>query len=709
MKKAGAAAIAAMTIMGTAGAEPGMWMPDQTVTLAPALKRAGLKMSPEALGDLSAAPLNAIVSLGGCSAAFMSPEGLIATNHRCVYGSIQYNATPEKNLLRDGFLAKSLGEELPAAPGTRAFVIEDLSEVTPAMLSGVTDAMSGFDRETRLEANRKRLIAECEKAPNRRCDVRAYYGGAKYYLQKQLEIKDVRLVYAPAGGVGDFGGEVDNWQWPRHTGDFAFYRAYVAPDGASASFDKANVPYRPNAHLKIARQGLKPGDFVMLAGFPGTTDRLRTADEADFYYREFYPRQQRLLSEYSDAITTATSADPASAIKYANAVRGADNYKKKLLGQMAGADAVKLGEKKRGEEEAFRAWAVADEARRARLQPVIADLDAIVREANEALSVNQISGLLNRAQLLSAARTALRWSQEREKPDAEREAGYQDRDRQLTVERLTQIERRFDPAVDRVVFEQALAEYRKLPADKRDMAFERALADIGMARLYADTKLADTPTRLGWLDRPVKDFLGSKDPFIRLAVALSPGDLAAEKQSKDLAGRMQKARSAYMSAMLDWAASEGRAIAPDANGSLRFTYGEVTGKTRDGMSWSPFTTIEGVIEKDTGKDPFDSPKALLEKARARDFGRYASPALKTLPVNYLTTLDITNGNSGSATLNARGEFVGLAFDGTLDGVIADWWYEPAINRTIHVDSRYMLWVMEKVDGASRLIDEMDAR
>jgi hypothetical protein len=172
---------------------------------------------------------------------------------------------------------------------------------------------------------------------------------------------------------------------------------------------------------------------------------------------------------------------------------------------------------------------------------------------------------------------------------------------------------------------------------------------------------------------------------------------------------MQKARAAYMNAMLDHAASKGRAIAPDANGTLRFTYGKVTGKARDGMTWTPFTTIEGVVEKDTGNAPFDSPKTLLEKAKARDFGAYASPRLKTLPVNFLSTVDITNGNSGSATLNAKGEFVGLAFDGTLDGVISDWWYEPAVNRTIHVDSRYMLWIMDKVDGAKRLLEEMEVQ
>jgi hypothetical protein len=477
----------AMAVATAAHAEEGMWMPDQTGALAGALKSAGLKIAPEKLSDLSAAPLNAIVWLGGCSAAFLSADGLIATNHHCAYGSIQYNSTTDKNYLENGFLAAGLADEAPGAPGSRAFVIEDLKDVTAAMNDAVTDALSGLARDKQLEKNRKALIAACEEEANRRCEVRAYYGGARYYLQKQLEIKDVRLVYAPARGVGNFGGEVDNWQWPRHTGDFAFYRAYVAPDGSSRGFDKENVPYKPKSHLRIARQGVKAGDFVMIAGFPGTTDRLRAAAEADFYYSTFYPRQQQLLSDYSDAIMKATAGDQGATIKYANALRGADNFKKKLLGQIAGADAVQLSAKKRAAETEFRVWALAEPARRARLEPVIAELDGIVAEANAALSASQTTGLLSRAQLLQAARNALRWAQERDKPDAERESGFQDRDRQQTIERLTQIERRFDPRVDRILFEQALAEYRKLPASDRDAAFEAALAKIGMDRLYADT------------------------------------------------------------------------------------------------------------------------------------------------------------------------------------------------------------------------------
>ncbi|MEA1013784.1 S46 family peptidase [Sphingosinicella sp. LY1275] len=699
----------AFLLAAQAGAEEGMWLPSQTPSLAPTLKQAGLTLDPAVLANLQKAPLNAIVSLGGCSASFVSPQGLVATNHHCVQGSIQYNSKPGQDYLTNGFLAGALKDEVPAAPGTRVFVIEDLRDVSAAMNKGVTPAMSGLQRYDRMEANRKRLISACEKQPNRRCDVRAYYGGATYFLQQQLEIKDVRLVYAPAEGIGNFGGETDNWQWPRHTGDFGFYRAYVAPDGSSAPYSEANVPYQPKSWLKIAQQGVKDGDYVMVAGFPGVTDRLRSAAEADFYYDSYYPAMQKLLADYSAAIGRATAGNEDATIKYASILQGTDNYKKKLLGQMAGADAVRLGEQKKAQEAEYRAWVAADPQRQKRYGASIAALDALIAEANEASLSDLRANLINRAQLLSASRTLYRWSLERAKPDAQREPGYQDRDRQLVTERLRQIERRFVPEVDRALFDAALAEYRKLPAAKRNAAFEAKLAEIGADRLYAETKLGDTATRLAWLDKPAAEFGASADPFLQLAVAMAPAELAKEKADKDRAGRLQRARSDYMKGMLAYAAATGKPMYPDANGSLRFTYGKVTGRTRDGQIWTPFTTAEGMAAKHTGKGEFDAPDKAVALVAAKDYGPYASPELGTLPVDFLSTVDITNGNSGSATLNAQGEFVGLAFDGTLDGVIADWWYEPSINRTIHVDSRYMLWVMDKVDGAQRLLDEMGVR
>lgn len=693
----------------TAMANEGMWMPGQTREIGAALRADGLQLDPAALGRLDAAPLNAIVSLGGCSAAFLSPQGLVATNHHCVLGSVQYNSKEGQDYLTNGFLAPALTDELPAAPGSRIYVIEALRDVTPAMLKGVTASQDGLSRYNRIDANRKALIAACEKQPNRRCDVRPYYGGASYYLQQQLEIQDVRLVYAPALGIGNFGGETDNWMWPRHTGDFGFYRAYVGPDGTSKPYAKDNIPYRPKSWLKIAKEGLKENDFVVVAGFPGVTNRLRTYEEVRFNFADYEPLWQRLFADYAAQIQKATAGRREAQIRYASILQGAENYEKKLSGDLAGADAIGLDARKAAEEKAYRDWIAADPARTARYGAAMQALDAVVQQNNAASLKGLRQALLNRAQLLSSARLLYRWAKEREKADALRESGYQDRDRRPVTDRLTQVERRYLPAIDRQLFEAALTEYRQLAVSDRDARFEAALTAIGMDRLYADTTLGDTATRLGWLDQPTAAFEASTDPFIALAVALYPGDIAGEAEDKTRAGRTQAARSIYMQGMLDYRKAEGQPIYPDANGSLRLTWGTVTGRTRDGQIWTPFTTAEGLVAKQTGKGEFDAPDAAIAAIKTKDYGPYVAPALGTLPVDFMSTVDITNGNSGSSTLNAKGEFVGLAFDGTLDGVISDWAYAADRNRTIHVDSRFMLWTMDKIDHADRLLKEMGVK
>jgi Peptidase S46 len=699
-------ALGAILMSQAAMAEEGMWLPSQTPELAPKLKAAGLEIDPATLSDLKSAPLNAIVSLGGCSAAFLSQDGLVATNHHCVYGSIQYNSKPGQDYLTDGFLAKTNADEVQAAPGSRIFVIEDLRDVTVPMNKGVTTKLDGLARYEKLEVNRKGLIEACEKQANRRCDVRAYFGGQTYYLQQQLEIKDVRLVYAPASGIGNFGGETDNWQWPRHTGDFGFYRAYVAPDGASVPFAKDNVPYKPKSWLKVATTPLSEGDFVMVAGFPGVTQRLQTAAEVQHVFDSVYPIDQQLRADYSDAIAKATAGNPATQIKYASILKGSDNYKKKLLGEIAGADAIGLMDRKNAADVAFRDWVAADAGRTAQYGAALAALDTNVSEANAARLNGLRLSTVNRSQLLGAASLLYRWAKEQQKSNAQRESGYQERDRLPMTERLAQIERRYDAGVDRILFDRAMIEYGKVPADKRNSGFETKLAEIGLDRLYADTKLGDSTTRANWLNKPAAEFEASDDPFIQLAVAAYPALIAEESLAKARSGRLQGARSVVMAGQLAFAKSQGRTLYPDANGSLRFTYGKVTGKTRDGQIWTPFTTAEGVVAKQTGRGEFDAPDAAIARLKAKDFGTYADPTLGTLPVNFLSTVDITNGNSGSSTLNAKGEFVGLAFDGTLDGVVADWAFDSSVNRTIHVDSRYMLWTMDKVDGAQRLLKEM---
>ena len=701
---AGASALT-IAIPAAALADEGMWLPSQTAAIAEEMKAAGLELDAKTLGDLQRPPLTAIASLGGCSAAFLSPEGLVATNHHCVAGSLQYNSSPENDYLTNGFLAKELGDELPAAPGSRVYVIEDLRDVTAAMLKGA-DKLDGRARYDRLQANRTALIEACEKQANRRCDVRAYFGGQQYWLQQQLEIKDVRLVYAPAGGVGNFGGEKDNWMWPRHTGDFSFYRAYVAPDGSSAPFAKENVPFKPKAWLPIAKEGVKEGDFIMVAGFPGTTERLRSADEARFYYEELYPYQQAMLTEYGNRIDELTAGNQAATIAYAATLQGIENYEKKIAGQMAGADAISLVEKKQAEEAAFRAWIKADPAREAQYGPALAELDKLVADGNAEALADAKRGLIGRGQLYGAARSLYRWANEQAKPDKQREPGYQERDRAFMTQGMQRIERRYVQDIDMALWADGLAEYRTLPAEQRNASFDAFMEGRDLASLYAGSELANTAKRLEWMGKSVADFKASNDPFIQLAVATYDEAMADEAEGKERSGQVQKARSTVMAARLAYAASLGKTMYPDANGSLRFTYGQVTGKAVDGQVWTPFTTAEGIVAKHTGRGEFDAPDKMIELIKAKDYGRYVAPELGTLPVDFLSTVDITNGNSGSSTLNARGEFVGLAFDGTIEGVVSDWMYDPKINRTIHVDSRFMLWTMEKVDGATRLLKEM---
>ncbi len=689
-------------------ADEGMWLPSQTGAIAEDMKAAGLELDAKTLGDLQRPPLTAIASLGGCSAAFLSPQGLVATNHHCVAGSLQYNSSPENDYLTDGFLAKELGDELPAAPGSRIYVIEDLRDVTAAMLKGA-DKLEGRARYDRLQANRTALIEACERQANRRCDVRAYFGGAQYWLQQQLEIQDVRLVYAPAGGVGNFGGEKDNWMWPRHTGDFSFYRAYVAPDGSSAAFSKENVPFKPKAWLPIAKEGVKEGDFVMVAGFPGTTERLRTAEEARFYYEELYPYQQRMLAEYGDRIDELTAGNQAATIAYAATLQGVENYEKKIAGQLAGADAISLVDKKAAEEALFRAWIKADPKREAQYGPALAELDKLVAETDATSLADAKRSLLGRGQLYGAARTLYRWANEQAKPDKDREPGFQARDKAFMTQRMQVIERRYVEAIDKALFADAIAEYRSLPEGERIKSFDAFIEGKDLASLYATSELGSTAKRMEWMGKTPADFKASSDPFIQLAVATYDEAMAAEAADKERAGRVQKARSAVMAARLAYAAAQGKTMYPDANGSLRFTYGKVTGKKVDGQIWTAFTTAEGIVAKHTGRGEFDAPDTMIALIKAKDYGQYAAPALGTLPVDFMSTVDITNGNSGSSTLNARGEFVGLAFDGTIEGVVSDWMYDPAINRTIHVDSRFMLWTMDKVDGAQRLLEEMGVK
>lgn len=718
MKKIAVAGLLAAAMVPVAGhAEEGMWQPHQLPALKGDLKRLGLKTQPRRLTDLTAFPMNAVISLRNCTASFVSPQGLVVTNHHCAYGSIQYNATDERNLLATGFLAETPADELPAAPGSRVLVTVAVDQVTDAIVGDLAADLSGRQRYQAIEDRRKAMVAACEEDAGHRCQVASFHGGLEYYLIKQLEIRDVRLAYAPAEAIGKFGGDIDNWQWPRHTGDFTFYRAYVGPDGKPADHAPDNVPYQPRHHLTVSTEGVSDGDFVMVAGYPGRTQRYRRLSEVESAFDWRYPVFRELIGRWIDTIETATVDDPDAAIKYASFLASLNNAAKNFDGQMEGAARVGLTDRRRQREAELDAWIAADPDRQRRYAAAIADLDALIAGQIATRERDFYTGRLGRTQALATARQLYRLAHERQKPDAEREPGYQDRDMAFFTEAMKRMERRYAPAVDRAVLALFVGEYAKLPADRRIPAFDAALGigdtldtaalDATLGAMYAGTGLGDTDTRLAWMDKSVADFKASDDPFIQLAVALFDHDMAREEEDKARAGRFQQLRPKYMEAIIAFNEARGRPVYADANSTLRVTYGTVTGVSpRDGLVYEPFTTLDGIVEKYTGQDPFDSPAGQLDAIAAGDYGRYADPALDSVPVNFLSTLDVTGGNSGSPTLNGRAELVGLLFDGTYESINSDWDFDVKTTRSIHVDSRYMLWVMDKVDGAHTLLREM---
>jgi hypothetical protein len=351
-----AAATTSVVALPLAHAGEGMWVPQQLPEIAGPLKTAGLKLDPKQLADLTGDPLGAVVSLGGCTASFVSPQGLVATNHHCAYGAIQLNSTPAKNLIRDGFNAASDAEELTAGPNARIFVLDRIDDVTAQVRSAIGSAPDGLARSKARDEIEKRLVAACEKQPGFRCQFYSFSGGSEYRIFRNLEIKDVRLVYAPPGSIGNYGGEVDNWMWPRHTGDFAFYRAYVGRDGTPAAYSADNVPFKPKRFLKIADKPLSPGDFVMVAGYPGSTNRYALADEFDNAADWTYPITSRHLKALVALVDSEAKKNADIGVKYANTVRGWQNTLKNYDGQLEGFQRMGADQVKRKQEDEILAW-----------------------------------------------------------------------------------------------------------------------------------------------------------------------------------------------------------------------------------------------------------------------------------------------------------------------------------------------------------------
>jgi hypothetical protein len=696
--------VAALGLIASAHADEGQWQPHQLPQLKSELKRIGITIPAEKLADLSKHPMSAIVSLGGCSASFVSPDGLVVTNHHCAYGAVQRNSTPEHNYIVNGFLAKTRDAELPGGPNTLVYVTEKVENVTDRVLKGLSPALSGKERHEQVESRIKALIAECESDKAYRCSVPAFHRGGEYYRIRQLMIRDVRLVYAPADAVGNFGGDIDNYEFPRQAGDFSFLRAYVGKDGRPADPSPDNVPYKSKDFLVVSAEGLKNGDPILLAGYPGRTSRYKLPSEIRFARDVDYPAKVASITADLSVIAAATMGNPTYDVRYASVAKSLNNVLKKTQGLLDGFARKDIAAIKDVQDGQFRGWY----KQHGKGGSLLADLDAAIGADMQATQQESAWAEATHSDLLKSARTLYRLSLERQKPDAQREGGYQERDLSFIKARLTRLEQSFVPSVDQARYSAALQRYAKIDPKFHPQGLDALLpAANNLPALYKSTELGDTARRLAWIGKDPEAFRSSHDPFIQLAVRLQDVAMALEDRRKEIDGNLERVIPQYMEAVIAWKKSQGKPVYPDANSTLRVTYGTVAPYTpRDGLVKGPFSTVEGITEKATNKEPFNAPANLLAAIREKRYGVFKDPVLGTVPVNFLSSADTTGGNSGSAVMNKRGELVGLNFDSTYESITKDWYFDPVITRAIHVDIRYMLWVMKEVDHADNLLKEM---
>ncbi|MDC3211434.1 S46 family peptidase [Pseudoalteromonas distincta] len=704
-----------LSLASSAIADEGMWQPHQLPELESILKAKGLEIDVESISKLTEFPMNAVISLGGCTASFVSPKGLVVSNHHCVYGSVQYNSTPENNILENGFLAKSPAEDLPATPGSRVYVTETVTNVTDKVNKGI-EKLSGKARYDAIVKNEKALVAQCEADESYRCNVYSFHGGLEFYLIKSLEIKDVRLSYAPAMGVGNYGGDIDNWMWPRHTGDFGFYRAYVGKDGKPAEYSEDNVPYVPDSYLKVSAKGVQEGDFVMVTGYPGRTNRYRIATEVDNVFNDSYPKARVHNSKYVSLIEENSEDGSKARIAYESTIAGYNNYIKNYGSMIESFKKGTMLERKKQFEQELTQWINSDGERKEQYGSVLGELSELIAQSQEHSERDRMLGYVHRSQMISTARRLYRLAYEKQKPNSERESGYQERDLPRIKAGLERMTRRYDSKVDKAILLHFLELYAALPKEERfsevdnvfkvQNGFDKATQSALLDSMYEQSRLDNATVRNSLFEQSFSQLNQSQDPFVQYAKAIFKVMKAEEDKSKALAGKLQAARPELMSAIIAFNKAKNKPVYADANSTLRVTYGTVGGYSpQDGLVATPFTSLEGLLAKNTDVEPFNAPKKLQEQIKAKLYGDYTG-GMNTVPVNFLSNVDTTGGNSGSPTLNGKAELVGLLFDGVYESIIGDWDYNPELNRSIHVDSRYMLWVMDKVDNAQNLLDEM---
>ena len=702
------AIVAALGLALTASADEGMWLlPLLQKMNGKALKEAGCKLSPDEIYSINHSSLkDAFIHFGGgCTGEIISAEGLIVTNHHCGYSNIQALSTDEHNYLMDGYWAMTRAQELPAEGLTVTFLqsMTDVTEVLAKAEKKIRKTEKDEAKVTELvNAERKALVDKAEKE-NKNCSAQLvnFYNDNVTYLIVSKTYRDVRFVGAPPASVGKFGGETDNWMWPRHTGDFSMFRVYAGPDNEPADYSPENRPYQAKRHLKISLAGVQEGDFSMVVGYPGRTQRFQTAAQL----RQMIAENRVAIDARTvrqDIMWEAMCADPSVQLKYANKYASSANGWKKWQGEELAFEKLDIIGRELRKEQDFTAWVNQKPARVKAYGGALKQIeDAVAAGAEAELAVALLTEAPYRIELIQhAGRLTQAVSRQGQDPKVLTALQPAYRDYVVDLDRKEAV---------------ALLEFFRERADKEDY-----LKGLGVD--FEDFATMDIPAYVNYLFdetafssfEKLSELVNAgdwdkvwADPAVRLYNAIITEVM--ERYPAMLAPNddLKAGSKAFTAGLMEW--EKGQPSYPDANSTMRLTYGHVMPYSpKDAVLYKHYSTVKGVLEKEDPENPeFIVPAKLKSLIEAKDFGRYADPSDGLVHTCFLTNNDITGGNSGSPVLNAKGELIGLAFDGNWESMSSDVMFEPELQRCICVDIRYVLFLVEKLGGATNIISELD--
>lgn len=693
-------------------ADEGMWLPMFIKRLNYVdMQKQGLKLTPEEIYNVNNGSLkDAIVRLGRgfCTGEIISDQGLMLTNHHCGYSVIQEKSSVENNYIDDGFWAMKRSDELPAGFSVSFLVrMEDVSERVNDLLN---EEMSLSDRNAAIRKVSQEIEKEAVGESHYTANVRSFYNGNEFYLFVYETFQDVRLVGAPPSSVGKFGGDTDNWMWPRHTGDFTLFRVYANKDNMPAEYSEDNVPYTPKHSLPISIKGVQPGDFSMIFGYPGSTDRYLTSEGINYELEIRQPSAVKLRRQVLDLYEEGMNRDEATRIKYASKHAGVANYWKYFIGQQAGLKRLKVYDKKKAQEDALAAWIEKDPARKKLYDGV---LDGFKTSYDNMKEANRVRVYLNEA-IFRVEAVAYSFQFGRLKGALEGENEDQIKSMKTAIMGgLDAHYKDYDQSIDQNVFAAMMKAYSEdIPKENQPEAFKKMVAkykgnfEAMAAKSYAKSVFTSKEKTAAFLAKPSLKVL-DKDPIY--AVSSSIISHFREKIAPQVqAGSASLSRSERLFVKGLREMNSDKVYAPDANSTMRFTYGTVGDyNSRDAVQYSHITTAKGILEKEDPNNPeFVVPAKLKQLIEAKDYGQYADKNGE-LVINFIANNDITGGNSGSPMINGNGELIGTAFDGNWEAMSGDIAFEPELQRTIGVDIRYTLFIIDKYAGATHLIEEMN--